>query len=189
MIRVSSASSAPTRVERPGASAAARSARFVRLFEPGTVMNRAMLVTVLWRMEGQPAADAYATFADVEPGAWYADAVAWAAENGIVNGYSPEVFAPGDDLTRQQILTILHRWAGLPEPPEDGEAFPEDAAADDWALAALNWAAAAGVYVDPGDGFPPVRAPMTRADVAVALMRYETLVRPYLDIVTEESEK
>ena len=159
------------------------------IFEPGTVMNRAMLVTVLWRMDGEPAADAYATFADVEPGEWYADAVAWAAENGIVNGYSPEVFGPKDDLTREQILTILHRWAGLPEPPEGGKAFPEDAALDDWALAALNWAAAAGVYVDPGDGFPPARAPMTRADVAVALMRYETLVRPYLDIVTEENEK
>ena len=158
-------------------------------FEPQTVMNRAMLVTVLWRMEGQPAADAYATFADVEPGEWYADAVAWAAENGIVNGYSPEVFGPKDDLTREQILTILHRWAGLPEPPEDGEAFPEDAAADDWALSALKWAAAAGIYVDSGEGFPPARAPMTRADVSDALMRYETLVRPNLDVVTEESEK
>ncbi len=162
------------------------------IFDPDVVMNRAMLVTVLWRMEGEPAADdAYAAYADVEPGEWYTDAVAWASEKGIVNGYSPEAFGPKDDLTREQILTILHRWAGLPEPPEDGPALTEAAAAetDDWALDALKWAAAARVYVSDTGAFPAPRGPMTRADVADALMRYETLVRPTLVIVTEEDEK
>ena len=158
------------------------------IFEPETVMNRAMLVTVLWRMEGEPTAEAPAAFEDVIPGAWYADAVAWASEQGIVNGYSPEEFGPLDDLTNEQILTILHRWAGLPEPPEDGPAFPADEAeADDWALSALQWAAAAQVFVwDEGTG-PEVRSPMTRAHVADVLMRYETLVRPYLAETPEES--
>ena len=158
------------------------------IFEPETVMNRAMLVTVLWRMEGEPAAESPAAFADVEPDEWYSAAVAWAAENGIVNGYSPEAFGPKDDLTREQILTILHRWAGLPEPPADGPVLPAETGAGDWALAALQWAAAAQVYVDAGEGFPAPQGLMTRADVADALMRYETLVRPYLVIVTEESE-
>ena len=158
------------------------------IFEPETVMNRAMLVTVLWRMEGEPAAESPAAFADVEPDEWYSAAVAWAAENGSANGYSPEAFGPKDDLTREQILTILHRWAGLPEPPADGPVLPAETGAGDWALAALQWAAAAQVYVDAGEGYPAPQEPMTRADVADALMRYETLVRPYLVIVTEESE-
>ena len=157
------------------------------IFEPETVMNRAMLVTVLWRMEGEPAAESPVAFADVEPDEWYTAAVAWAAENGIINGYGPEAFGPKDDLTREQILTILHRWAGLPEPPADGPVLPAETGADDWALAALQWAAAAQVYVDSGAGFPAPRDPMTRADVADALMRYETLVRPNLVIVTEET--
>ena len=159
------------------------------LFEPETVMNRAMLVTVLWRMEGEPAAAQPSGFSDVEPGAWYADAVAWAAENGIVNGYGESSFGPTDDLTREQILTILHRWAGLPEPPEDAVAlvYPEETDAHEWALPALRWAAAAGVYVWDGSEGPAPRAPMDRANVADALMRYETLVRPYLDKVTEET--
>ena len=159
------------------------------VFEPETVMNRAMLVTVLWRMEGEPTAETPAAFADVVPGEWYADAVAWASEQGIVNGYSPEEFGPLDDLTCEQILTILHRWAGLPELPEDGPRFPEDdPEADDWALAALQWAAAAHVFVWDEESGPEVRSPMTRARVADVLMRYETLVRPYLVKLPEEEE-
>ena len=130
---------------------------------------------------------AAAGFVDVPEGEWYTDAVAWASEKGIVNGYGPEAFGPKDDLTREQILTILHRWAGLPEPPADGPVLPAETGADDWALAALQWAAAAQVYVDSGAGFPAPRDPMTRANVADALMRYETLVRPNLAIVTEET--
>ena len=158
------------------------------IFEPETVMNRAMLVTVLWRMEGMPDASQPAGFADVVPGSWYADAVAWAAENGIVNGYSQTAFGPTDDLTREQILTILHRWAGLPEPPKSDGApeYPDGTDAHDWALPALRWAAAAGVYVWNGSEGPAPCAPMDRANVADALMRYETLVRPNLDKMTEE---
>lgn len=159
------------------------------VFEPETVMNRAMLVTVLWRMEGEPAAEAPATFEDVVPGEWYADAVAWASEQGIVNGYSPEEFGPLDDLTCEQILTILHRWAGLPEPPEDGPVFPaDDAEADDWALAALQWAAAARVFIWDEELGPEVLSPITRAHVADVLMRFETLVRPILAEMSEEEQ-
>ena len=161
------------------------------IFEPETVMNRAMLVTVLWRMEGEPAASRAASFADVAPGMWYTDSVAWAAENGIVNGYSESEFGPLDDLTREQILTILHRWAGLPEPPEteDAATYPDGTDVHDWALAALQWAAAARVYVWNEAEGPAPRAPMDRANVADALMRYDTLVRPALTKPTEEPEK
>jgi hypothetical protein len=157
------------------------------VFEPETVMNRAMLVTVLWRMEGAPAPEATAGFADVPEGEWYSDAVAWASEQGIVNGYSPEEFGPTDDLTREQILTILHRWAELPEPPADGEALPEAFAADDWAAEALAWAAAAQVYVPGAEGYPDARGPMDRAGVADVLMRYETLWLPRLAKTPEDA--
>ena len=156
------------------------------IFDPEVVMNRAMLVTVLWRMEGEPAAESPAAFADVPEGEWYTDAVAWAFENGIVNGYSEDEFGPLDDLTREQILTILHRWAGLPETPEEGPDLPEDTEADDWALAALEWAAAAGVLVWDEDTGVDARGPMDRAHVADALMRYDTLVAPYLVKTPEE---
>jgi len=144
-------------------------------FDPDTVMSRGMLVTVLWRMEGRPEASAPAAFADVEPGEWYADAVAWAAECGIVNGYSAEAFGPKDDLTREQILTILHRWAGEPEPPQDVPQLPEDADVSDWALSALRWAYATAVVADAETAEGAAHDAMPRAAVAEVLRRYDVL--------------
>ncbi len=153
-------------------------------FEPETVMNRGMLVTVLWRMEGEPAASQPVAFEDVALDAWYADAVAWAAENGVVNGYGDGRFGPTDDLTREQILTILHRWAGLPAVPEgeDVPQYPDESLVSDWALEAMRWATGARVSVwDERSGpFPPPDVPMTRAAVADVLTRYDTLVRANL---------
>lgn len=141
-------------------------------FDPATVMDRGMLVTVLWRMAGKPEAAAPAAFTDVAADAWYAPAVAWAAETGLVLGYSDTEFAPGDDLTREQILTILHRWAGLPE-SGDGAFDTEDAS--DYALPALRWALAQGLLSpDPETGLQP-RGPMSRAAVAEVLMRWDQL--------------
>ena len=160
-------------------------------FDPDVVMTRGMLVTVLWRMEGEPEASAPASFADVHPGDWYADAVAWAAETGIVNGYSPERFGPKDDLTREQILTILHRWAGLPEAPEgeDANAWPEESDAHDWSLAAMRWASAAELFAWDWEGAPSAREPMDRAHVADVLTRYETVWKPKLSEMPESPQK
>ncbi|MBR1497432.1 MAG: phosphodiester glycosidase family protein [Oscillospiraceae bacterium] len=144
------------------------------VFEPDTVMTRAMLVTVLWRVNGSPAPEAPAAFADVPEGEWYAEAVAWASEAGLVAGYSPEAFGPMDDLTREQIITILHRWAGSPEAelsvldelPDAGEESP-------YALTALRWALGPDRELLPLDeGYVRPRAPMPRADVAETLARY-----------------
>ena len=71
----------------------------------------AQLVTILYRLEGQPAVSGDLPFTDVEAGIWYTDAILWAAQNNIVNGVSDTEFAPGDDLTRQQLVTILYRYA------------------------------------------------------------------------------
>ena len=157
-------------------------------FDAETVMTRGMLVTVLWRMAGKPEAEAPSGFDDVADGAWYADAVAWASETGLVLGYGDGRFGPKDDLTREQILTILHRWAGLPDAPEgeDVPRYPDDTDAHAWALPALQWAEAAGVSVwnELAGPFPQPREPMTRAAVADILMRYDLLPDPE----PEESE-
>ena len=151
-------------------------------FDAETVMNRGMLVTVLWRMAGKPEAEEPSGFDDVEDGAWYADAVAWASETGLVMGYGDGRFGPKDDLTREQILTVLHRWAGLPDAPEgeDVPCYPDDTDAHAWALPALQWAEAAGVSVwnELAGPFPQPRAPMIRAAVADVLMRYDLLPEP-----------
>lgn len=142
-------------------------------FEPHTIMNRGMLVTVLWRMCGSPAADQPAGFSDVAPDSWYGPAVAWAAESGLVYGYSETEFAPADDLSKEQILTILHRWAGEPDPAGETE-YGLDGA-QDYARTALQWALENSL-VDPdaAAGLQPHSA-MERAAVAEVLMRWELL--------------
>lgn len=140
-------------------------------FDPAVVMSRGMLVTVLWRMSGKPEADP-AAFADVAADAWYGPAVAWAAETGLVNGYSETRFAPADDLTQEQILTILHRWSGLPEAKTTApETVKGVAEAHEYAVPALCWAAESGVAEVSGEGLKPLQ-PMSRADVAGVLMRW-----------------
>ena len=74
-------------------------------------MTRGMLVTVLWRLDGKPAAAAAGRFADVAAAAYYAEAVAWASENGVVNGIDAAHFAPENEVTREQIAAILYRYA------------------------------------------------------------------------------
>lgn len=147
-------------------------------FSPEVIMDRAMLVTVLWRLSGEPEAEAPAAFADVAPDAWYAAAVAWASGAGLVQGYSAVQFAPGDALTREQILTILWRWAGEPEPDADAalSVFPDAADAGVWAESALRWAVSERMRLtDPDEsGALLPRAPMSRAAVAEVLMRYLT---------------
>ena len=144
-------------------------------FSPQTVMSRAMLVTVLWRMCGRPETETPAQFADVPAESWFGPAVAWAAENGLVNGYSETQFGPEDDLTKEQILTILHRWAGLPESSGAFEDALEDAG--DYARNALCWALENGLVMpDEETGLQP-KGPMDRAAVAEVLMRWDELQR------------
>lgn len=144
-------------------------------FDPEAVMSRGMLVTVLWRMSGSPEAEPPA-FEDVAPDAWYGPAVAWAAGQGLVNGYSETCFAPGDDLTQEQILTILHRWAQLPETSLTPDDVKGASQAHDYALAALCWAAETGVAA-PGEAGLTPRQPMSRAEVAGVLMRWCELLK------------
>ena len=147
------------------------------LFDPDSAITRAMFVTVLYRMEGQPAVDQKAGFTDVAEGSCYAAAVDWAAKNGIVNGVAKNVFAPDASITREQIAAMLYRYAGAEAAKEDKlSAFPDAAKVSDWAKEALNWAVASGLINGVADANGTAnlepQATATRAQIATILMRW-----------------
>ncbi|MCI7473900.1 MAG: beta-N-acetylglucosaminidase domain-containing protein, partial [Clostridiales bacterium] len=118
-------------------------------FAPLMITNRAMIVTILWRLEGQPKAEATLSFTDVESGVWYTDAVNWAASKGIVKGYSDTVFAPNDTVTREQLATILYRYAESKgydvSAKGDLTTFADGANTSSWAAEAMEWAVGSGL--------------------------------------------
>lgn len=146
-------------------------------FEPNTVASRAMVVTLLWRQEGTPAPGYLKSFDDVDDGKWYADAVRWAAAEGIVNGYSDRVFAPEDLITREQLVTVLYRYAkyagGMVNFGDTAglSAFKDSGEISSWAADAFAWAYDNGLVngvssdeLSPGSG-------ATRAQLAQLLLR------------------
>ena len=149
------------------------------LFAPGQETTRAMLVTMLWRLEDRPIPWSTAAFGDVASGTWYSDAVAWAAENGIVTGYDADTFGPNDIVTREQIVTILYRYAkfrGFDTDLYDSLAAYTDAdTVSGWELDAFRWAVAAGVIKGISPTLLSPKTEATRAQVATMLMRFSRL--------------
>lgn len=141
-------------------------------FAPNNTLNRAMVVTVLYREAGEPEAGK-STFTDIPDGEWYADAVAWAQENGVVNGVSETEFAPMNAVTREQIATILYRYSCAEAPDATAlERFPDADKISDYARDAMAWAVSEGIFSgdDLGNLNPTNSA--TRAEFATILMRY-----------------
>ena len=141
-------------------------------FEPDAPMDRAMLVTVLYRLE-DAAAEGTSPFADVAEDAWYAEAVTWASDAGLVQG-TDRGFEPDAPVTREQIAVILFNYGTLLGLDMEGRA-PLDAFADggdtaDWAKEAMSWAVSAGLF-QGDDGALEPGAGATRAQVAVLLQR------------------
>lgn len=147
-------------------------------FSPNGGMNRAMLVTVLYRMAGSPQADAAATFSDVPAGQYYARPVAWAAAQGIVLGYPDGTFRPDAPITREQLATFLQRYAaaqGAPAPGAPLDGFPDAGSVSGYAREAVAWAVAEGLIQGTTLNGVLCLAPQaqtTRAQVAAVLMRY-----------------
>ena len=143
-------------------------------FSPEDTMTRAMLVTVLWRMEGKPAA-AGSPFSDVKPDAYFAEAAAWAAENKIAEGYGGGKFGPNDPVTRQQLAAILWRYAGYKgydlTAAADLSGFADGQAAAPYALPALRWACGEGLLRGSGGRLLP-EGPASRAQAAAILHRF-----------------
>ena len=148
-------------------------------FSPDSPMTRAMLVTVLYRMEGRPETQAENPFDDVPDDKWYTDAVIWAAENGIVVGVMENIFNPDGKITREQLATILYSYSkfkGLNLKEGDySEDYPDIDKVSPYAVEAMRWANAQGLINGVGSGENVILAPKnnaTRAQVATILMRY-----------------
>jgi len=140
-------------------------------FAPDATATRAMLVTILWGLEGEPITDSAVDFFDVPAGEWYSEAVKWASANGIVQGYEG-LFNPGNALTREQIAAILHRYAAY-KGMDNGIALPMVAQYDCsvWAENDVNWANANGLFDGIGSDMRDMTADATRAEVAAILRR------------------
>lgn len=144
-------------------------------FSPDVKMNRAMLVTILYRLEGEPAVSGDVSFTDV-PDAYYTEAVAWAASNGLVEGYEDNTFKPTQNITREQFATILYRYAAFKKADTtvsgDLSDFTDAASTSTWAKDAMTWAVDNGIIqgVTPTTLAP--RNTATRAQGATMLMRF-----------------
>ena len=146
------------------------------LFAPNSQTTRAQLVTILYRLAGEPEPGGDSGFADVETGTWYTDAVAWAAQNGIVNGVSDTEFAPGDDITREQLAAILYRYAACQgydvSQRADLSGFGDAESISGYAQEALSWAHAQGLVLGFEDGSLRPQGTASRAQIAAVLMRF-----------------
>ena len=146
------------------------------LFAPNSETTRAQLVTILYRLAGEPEPGGDSGFADVAAGTWYTDAVAWAAQNGIVNGVSDTEFAPGDDITREQLAAILYRYAACQgydvSQRADLSGFGDASSISGYAQEALSWAHAQGLVLGFEDGSLRPQGTASRAQIAAVLMRF-----------------
>lgn len=140
-------------------------------FSPNTTMTRAMLATVLYRLAGSPTVSGSDSFTDTTDGAWYAAAVLWASQQGLVTGYGNGLFGVNDPVSREQISTILWRYAGSPA-ADGGTDFADESSIASYASTAVDWARANGIINGmPGNLFAP-KSSATRAQVAMILSNY-----------------
>ena len=150
-------------------------------FAPNSNLTRGMVVTMLYRLEDEPRVTGSSGFDDVASGAWYADAVAWAAENGIVNGVSDAEFAPNDNITREQLAAILYRYAEYNDYDVSGRddlsEFTDRSSISSYALDAMRWAVDEGLITGITDTTIEPQGTATRAQAATMFMRFMSTVR------------
>lgn len=148
-------------------------------FEPNARLTRAMIVMILYRLEGEPAAAAESAFTDVRSGAWYAGAIGWAAGSGIVNGVGGGRFDPNGLATREQTAAILYRYARFKgcdlDACGDLSAFADAGSVSVFALAPMTWAVGERLISGNAIGGRTLLDPQgvtTRAQFATIMMRY-----------------
>lgn len=148
------------------------------IFAPDETMTRAMLVTVIYRLENEPAVNKSIPFVDVKAGEWYSNAVTWAQQNGIVSGVSETEFAPNKDITREQMAAILYRYAQYKKHDtsvgENTNILSYDDAFDisEYAYSAIQWMVGAGLLKGETESTINPQGNCTRAQVSTILMRY-----------------
>lgn len=144
-------------------------------FAPDLTTTRGMIITILYRLEKEPAVTDLSTFNDVEAGAYYADAVAWAQKNNIASGYSATTFGPNDPITREQLAIFLYRFAQFKAIAVDASGslskFKDAESVSDYAVDAMTWACNIGLINGDNNGNLLPQGNATRAQAAAVLHR------------------
>jgi|GEM_PF-4033116 len=151
-------------------------------FDPNGITSRAMIVTILWRMEGKPSVNYNMTFKDVPAGTWYTEAIRWAASVGVVTGYDANKFGPDDNITREQLAAILYRYAlniknkgtnvSLTQPLN----FSDKNRISEYAVKSVHWCYAAGIVQGKGNNIFDPSGDATRAEAATMIYRFCNLI-------------
>lgn len=139
-------------------------------FSPADPLTRGQIVTVLWRQAGQPKPKAAPAFTDVRADWYYTDAIAWAAENKIVEGHGGGIFAPDDSVTREQVMAILYRYAAMQNKAKESNADVKEYSFSDWAKPYVCWAKESGILTIGTDIYD-LTEPASRAEIAAYLTR------------------
>lgn len=149
-------------------------------FAPNSTITRAMLVTILYRLEGEPAVTGSHSFRDAAQSGWYADAITWACENGIVTGYNASSFGPDDSITREQLASILYRYAKYKSYDTQASAsllgFSDVGAVSVWSAESVQWAVAQKLISGRSATQLAPTGTATRAEAAAILERFCTTV-------------
>lgn len=150
-----------------------------RQFSPNAAATRAMLVTILYRIAGEPTTEG-GGFLDVSASAYYAPAVAWASKNGVIEGYEDGSFRPDEPITREQLAAVLYRYAKAQgrdvTAAGDLSGYADSGSVSAWAKEAVSWAAGAGIISGSDSGLEP-QGTATRAAAAAMLVRFTDLVK------------
>ncbi|MGI6206285.1 MAG: S-layer homology domain-containing protein [Anaerovoracaceae bacterium] len=145
-------------------------------FSPDANTTRAMIVTLLYRLEGQPSVSAANAFSDVPAGQWYSDAITWASENGIVKGIGDGLFAPDADITREDLISIFYRYANYKQmdvsASGDISGFSDQGSIRDYSLEPIKWGVGIGLISGMPDGTIQPQGSASRAMAAMFLMRF-----------------
>ena len=146
-------------------------------FSPTPPTTRGQIVTILWRLAGSPQVDYLMDFADVDPAAWYGEAVRWASSLRIASGYGDGRFGPDDPITREQLAVMLYQYAWNMGYDLTGggmalREFADYEAISPYALEALDWAVNAGIISGTGDSALSPQGRATRAQTAVMLQKF-----------------
>ena len=145
-------------------------------FAPNSTSTRAMAVTILYRLENEPTVSGNNAFTDVASDTWYTDAVIWAAENGIMSGYGNGIFGTNDNITREQLATILFNYAKFKgyDTTVSGSisSFADAQNVSPWAQEAVVWAVENGIMSGKGNGILDPNGTATRAEFASMLRRF-----------------
>ena len=144
-------------------------------FSPQQFTNRAMIATTLWRLDGSPTVDYDMSFQDVPVGKWHTEAIRWAQMNGLVKGYNNDTFGTTDPITREQMATILYRYAesmGKADDVDGTLTFTDAAKVSPWADKAVRWCVREGFLTGKGNGILDPKGKAKRCEVAAILQRF-----------------